>query len=81
MPRGQDSTIEFAHILKCKKNTGGNAIGIANDNPIIDSRMYVVEWSDGSTEELMAIIIAEILFSQVDDKGNWFVLLDDIIDH
>jgi hypothetical protein len=50
-------------------------------NPILDSRMYVVEWSDGRTEELMANIIAENLFSQMDDEGNRYVLLDDIIDH
>ena len=41
----------------------GNPIGIANDNPILDSRIYVVEWSDGRTEDLMANIIAENLFA------------------
>jgi hypothetical protein len=81
LPRGQDSTMEFARVLKRKKNSDGNPVGIANDNLILDSRMYVVEWSDGRTEELMANIIAENLFSQVDDEGNRYVLLDDIIDN
>jgi hypothetical protein len=72
LPRGQDSTMEFALVLKRKKDSDGNHIGIANDNPILDSRMYVVEWSDGRTEDL---------FSEVDDEGNMYVLLDDIIDH
>jgi len=81
LPRGQDNTMEFAHVLKRKKDNDGNPIGIANDNFILDSRVYIVEWSDGRTEELMANIIAENLFAQVDDEGHRFVLLDDIIDH
>jgi hypothetical protein len=81
LPREQDSAMEFACVLKRKKDSDGNPIGVANDNPILDSRMYVVELSDGRTEELMANIIAENLFSQVNHKGNRYVLLDDIIDH
>jgi hypothetical protein len=81
LPRGQDSTMEFARVLKRKTDSDGNLIGIANANPILDSRMYVVEWSDGRTEELMANMIAENIFSQVDDEGKRYVLLDDTIDH
>jgi hypothetical protein len=81
LPRGQDSTMEFARVFKRKKDSDGNPIGIASVNPILDSRMYVVESSDGRTEELMANIIAENVFSQVDDEGNRYVLLDDIINH
>jgi hypothetical protein len=36
--RGQDNTMEFAHILKRKKDSAGNPIGIANDKPILGSR-------------------------------------------
>jgi hypothetical protein len=50
LPRGQDSTMEIARVFKRKKDSDGNPIGVANDNPILDSRMYVVEWSDGRTE-------------------------------
>ena len=73
--------MEFACILKCKKDSDDNPIGIANDNPILESSMYVVEWSIGRTEEIMANIIAENLFSQVDDEGNRYVLFDDMIYH
>jgi hypothetical protein len=81
LPRGQDDTMEFARVLKRKKDNDGNLIGIANDNPILDSRVYIVEWSDGRTEELMANIIVENLFAQVDDEEHRYVLLDDNIDH
>jgi hypothetical protein len=43
--------------------------------------MNIAEWSDRRTEELMPNIIAENLFSQVDDEGNRYVLLHDFIDH
>jgi hypothetical protein len=81
LPVSTADSLEFACILNLKLYSDGNPIGKANDNPILDSRMYDVEWSDGITEELMANIIAENLFSQVDDEGNRYVLLDDIIYH
>ena len=36
---------------------------------------------DGHEETMTANLIAEYLFSQVDDDGNRQVLLDEIIDH
>ena len=68
-------------VKKRKIDDDGIPVGVANDNPLLDNRVYVVEWLDGHTEELMANVIAENLFAQVDDEGNRFVLLDDIVDH
>ena len=39
-----------------------------------------MEFRDGRTKSLSANLIAENLFSQIDDKGNRHVLLDEIID-
>jgi hypothetical protein len=39
LPRGQDNIMEFACVFKRKKGKDGNPIGIANDNPILDSRV------------------------------------------
>ena len=36
---------------------------------------------DGHTESLSANIVAQHLFSQIDEEGNRHVLLDDIVDH
>lgn len=81
LPRGEDGAMQFAQVKKRKIDSDGVPIGVANDNPLFDNRVYVVEWLDGHTEELMANIIAENLFSQIDNEGNRFVLLDDIVDH
>jgi hypothetical protein len=40
LPRGQDNTMELARMLKRKKDNDGNPIGVANDNPILDARVY-----------------------------------------
>ena len=40
-----------------------------------------MEFADGCKASLAANAIAENLFSQVDDEGNCFVMLDSIVDH
>lgn len=81
LPRGEEESMQFARVKKRKVDEDGIPVGVANDNPLCDNRVYIVEWLDGHTEELMANVIAENLFAQVDDEGNRFVLLDDIVDH
>ena len=56
-------------------------MGVANNNPILDTCEYVVEFMDGHEDTMTANLIAEQLISQVDDDGNRQVLLDEIIDH
>ena len=56
-------------------------IGTANDNPILDSQIYEVEYPDGHQASLVANAIAENLFAQVDDEGHRSVLLKEIVDH
>ena len=62
------------------KENQGRPIGIASDNPILDTRMYEVEYQDGHTEALAANFIAENIFAQVDEEGNRSVLFDVIVD-
>ena len=56
--------------MKQLKDNQGRPIGIASDNPILDTRMYEVEYQDGHTAALAANIIAENIFAQVDEEGN-----------
>ena len=72
---------EFARVTKRLRDANGIPIGTANDNPILDTRIYEVEYIDGYKASLAANTIAENMFSQVDDEGNRFVLLDSIVDH
>jgi hypothetical protein len=72
---------EFARVTKRLRDANGIPIGTANDNPILDTRVYEVEYLDGHKASLAANTIAENLFSQVDEEGNRFILMDSIADH
>ena len=63
------------------KDANGLPIGLANENPILDTRMYEVEYLDGERMSLAANNIAENLFAQIDGDGNRQVLMDKIIGH
>jgi len=57
---------EFARVTKRLKDHRGNPIGTANNNPILDTRMYEVEYADDHKQALSANVIAENLFTSVD---------------
>jgi hypothetical protein len=68
-------------VLSRKRDIHGNPIGKANPNPIFDTRIYQVQLPDGRVEEFTANVIAECLYSQVNEEGRQYVLLEDIIDY
>ena len=67
-------------MKKRLKDANGRPIGVANDNPILNSRMYEVEYHDEYVAAMVANLIAENLFAQVDQEGNRFVLIESILD-
>ena len=80
-PHGDEATPQYAKVTKRLRDANGIPIGTADDNPILDTRMYKVEFTDGTKQSLLANNIAENLFAQVDQDGNRQVLLDKIIDY
>jgi len=78
--RGDDGP-SYAKVTKRLRDAEGKPIGTAHSNPILDSRMYEVEYLDGYTTSIAANAIAENMFAQVDAEGNRHVLFDEIIDH
>ena len=65
-------------LRKRAYDNDGNTIGREDENPILDSREYVVEFKDGTEEELSNNAIAQIMYSQCDPDGNTYVLFDSI---
>ena len=64
LPRGggdQEDT-QFAKVVKQLHNKDEHPIGVANDNPMLDTREYEVEFLDGHHESLSANVIAQHLF-------------------
>jgi hypothetical protein len=81
LPRNVDGSPMVGRVTKRAKNDDGKPIGTAHSNPLLDSRAYEVELTDGNVETLRANVIAENLFAQLDDDGQRFQLLDEIQDH
>ena len=71
----------YARVTKRLKDAEGRLILTASDNPILDTRMYEVEYVYGYKTSLNANTIAENLFAQVDIEGNRHVQFDEIVDH
>ena len=81
LPHGDEATPQYAKVTKRLRDANGIPIGTADDNPILDMRMYEVEFMDGTKPSLSANYITENVFAQVDQDGNHQVLLDKIIDY
>ena len=59
----------------------GVPTGHRNNNPILDTRMYLVEFPDGAELEYTANTIAENMWAQCDIDGNQWLLMEAIVDH
>ena len=70
-------------VVKRAKGTSGEPIGCAHPNPLFNTRReyYVVEFTDGSTENYFADVIAECMYAQERSEGNQYHLLSEITDH
>ena len=64
-----------------KRDADGNPLGRENRNPILDSRLYEVEFPDGRTEEIAANAIAQAMYAQCDIDGTEYTILDSIVDY
>ncbi len=79
LPRG--SEYFKGRVIKRTCDNDRNVIGRANENPILNSREYVVEFEDGTEAELAANAIAQSMYAQCDPDGNQYVLFDLITDY
>ena len=60
----------------CRKHyADGNPIGTSNQNPILDTHLYEVEFPGGEMTKLAMNIIAESMYAQCDLNGNDYLLL------
>jgi hypothetical protein len=72
---------EYARVTKHLRDKDRLPIAMANSNPILDTRMYEVEYPDGNKASLAANAIAENMFAQVNNEGNQHVLFEATMDH
>ena len=58
-----------------------SSTGEGNYNPMHDKSLYEVEYTDGTTEQLVANIIAENMMSQVYSESHHHQVLTEVTDH
>ena len=76
-----DGAGAIAKVVGRKRDPDGKPKGTANDNPILDTREYIVEFLDGHQEAYTANVIAENLFASCNEHGQRELLLDQITDY
>ena len=70
---------QFARVTKQLRNVNGLTILKASDNPILDTRMYRVEYADRKKSDLSTNLIKENMFAQIYGERNRHVLMDEIL--
>ena len=78
LPRGQ--SLAQGRFLKRARDNDDNVTGRANENPILDTREYVVEFDDGKQAELDANTIAQSMYAQCEPDGNQYGMFYLIVD-
>ena len=79
MPHGENQ--EIAKVIGRKRNLDGTYVGKANENPTLDTRVFTIRFPDGDEKDVAYNVIAEHLYSQVDEHGNQYHIYKDIINH
>ena len=70
-----------ATVKSHKQTYNSLLLGRSHDNPMLDSRVYEVEFQDGTYSEYAANVLLENLYQQVDDEGRSHSILSSIINH
>jgi hypothetical protein len=78
---GRDGLEVLAKVKSRKRDHNRKAIGNKNENPILDTRVYNVEFPDGHLEEYSTNKIAEALYSQIDEEGYNTGIIKEICEH
>ena len=81
LPSKDGESIVLTKVTNRKRDANGKVMGTANQNPILDTRVYQVEYPDGAVSEFSANIIAENILSQVDSDGFNYSFLSEILGH
>lgn len=68
-------------VRKLARDINGKTIGKFNSNPLLDTRQYEVAFEDGEVLNITANDIASNIYSQCDEQGREFELMEDIVDH
>ena len=76
-----DCGVSYGKVKGRIVGADGRNVGTYDDNPVLNSLVYEVEFSDGRVKEYSANVIAENMMTQVDAEGFTVTMVDGIVDH
>ena len=71
----------LAKIRGRKRDNDGNVVGQKHSNPLLDTRVYQLEFPDGRVEEYSMNIILENIANQVDSEGFDLGIFQEVAGH
>ena len=71
----------MATVLRKSVDENGQVIGAHNENPLLYTLVYNVEFPDGAVKNYAANLIAENVLSQVNLNGYYTNTMEEILDH
>ena len=73
--------MQVARVVSRSELNNGIFMGTYNKNPILDTIVFDVQFPDGSISQYTTNMIIQDIFSQVDDDGYRYQLLDHIVNY
>jgi hypothetical protein len=70
-----------ATVIGVSMDEDGRVIGSPNENPILNTTLYDVQFADGMIKTYAANTIAENVYNMVDQEGETATIFDGIISH
>ena len=72
----------LGRIKRRKRDQDTNLlIGTAHSNPLLDSRVYEVDFGDGTYADYSANVLIENIMNTADDNGQTAMFIDEIVGH
>ena len=68
-------------VLREAVDEQGRTVGVADNNPDLNTLVYKVQCWDGAIREYSANVIAECILNEADENGHFSCELESIIDH
>jgi hypothetical protein len=73
--------IHTGKVIRRKRELDGTVLWRANDNSMLDARIYDIELPDGRSDEYTANVTAENMYAKCDEECNQFNLMECIVYH
>ena len=68
-------------VIRQKQNPDGTLKGTSSSNPILDTRVYEIEFGDVTYSDYSANVLIENLYDHIDDHGQSHNIIKDITNH